>query len=71
MSFVAILALLALFALVIIFGIMFKWKGWKTALITTGGRAYCFHRDDCGSSCGDYQFDGQLSGSSKNCYTIS
>ena len=36
-----------------------------------GGRAYCFHRDDCGSSCGDYQFDEQLSGSSKNCYTNS
>jgi hypothetical protein len=36
MSFVAILALLALFALVITFGVMFKWKGWKIALITTG-----------------------------------
>ena len=42
MSFVAILALLALFALVIIFGIMFKWKGWKTALITTGGALIVF-----------------------------
>ena len=42
MSFVAILALLALFALVIIFGIMFKWKGWKTAFITTGGALIVF-----------------------------
>jgi len=42
MSFVAILALLAMFALVIIFGIMFKWKGLKTALITTAGALIVF-----------------------------
>ena len=42
MSFVVILALFTLFALVFIFGVMFKWKGLKTALITTAGALIVF-----------------------------
>jgi len=37
LSLVAILVLFALFALVVVFGVMFKWKGLKIALITTAG----------------------------------
>jgi len=35
MAFTLILALLALFALLIIFVVLYKWKGLKTALIAT------------------------------------
>ena len=42
LSLVAILTLLALFALVVIFGGMFKWKGLTIALITTAGALIVF-----------------------------
>lgn len=42
MAFTFILALLAVFALIIVFGVVYKWKGLKTALIATGGAFVVF-----------------------------
>jgi len=42
MAFTLILTLLALFALLVIFVVVYKWKGLKTAIIATGSAFLVF-----------------------------